>query len=38
MTNDNIILMTDSYKFTHWRQYPPGTQYVEAYFESRGGK
>ena len=24
----NLLLMTDSYKFTHWRQYPPGTQKV----------
>ena len=21
---ENLILRTDSYKFTHWRQYPPG--------------
>ncbi len=35
---NNIILMTDSYKFTHWKQYPPGTQIVYSYFESRGGK
>jgi hypothetical protein len=34
----NIILRTDSYKFTHWRQYPPGTERVYSYFESRGGK
>ncbi len=34
----NIILMTDSYKFTHWKQYPPKTQFVYSYFESRGGK
>lgn len=35
---DNILLRTDSYKITHWRQYPPGTQFVYSYFESRGGK
>src|SRR5689334_19279549 len=34
---NNLILMTDSYKFTHWRQYPPGTQKVYSYIESRGG-
>jgi len=34
----NIILMTDSYKATHWKQYPPYSQYVHSYFESRGGK
>jgi nicotinamide phosphoribosyltransferase len=35
---ENLILRTDSYKFTHWKQYPPGTQRVYSYFESRGGK
>lgn len=34
----NIILLTDSYKVTHWKQYPPGTEKVYSYFESRGGK
>lgn len=34
----NLILRTDSYKFTHWKQYPPGTERVYSYFESRGGK
>jgi len=32
----NLLLMTDSYKFTHWRQYPPGTERVYSYIESRG--
>jgi nicotinamide phosphoribosyltransferase len=35
---DNIVLATDSYKVSHYRQYPPGTEYVYSYFESRGGK
>lgn len=35
---DNIILLTDSYKVTHWKQYPPKTQKVYSYFESRGGE
>jgi len=35
---DNIILATDSYKVSHYRQYPPLTEYVYSYFESRGGK
>jgi len=35
---DNIILATDSYKVSHYRQYPPETEYVYSYFESRGGK
>jgi nicotinamide phosphoribosyltransferase len=34
----NIILATDGYKLTHWKQYPPGTRTVYSYFESRGGK
>ncbi len=34
----NPILLTDSYKLTHWRQYPPGTTSVYSYFESRGGE
>lgn len=35
---DNVILLTDSYKLSHFRQYPPGTERVFSYFESRGGK
>ena len=34
--DDNIILLTDSYKLTHYKQYPPGTETVYSYFESRG--
>ncbi|MFP6763065.1 MAG: nicotinamide phosphoribosyltransferase domain-containing protein, partial [Planctomycetaceae bacterium] len=34
---DNILLLTDSYKVTHHRQYPPATQNVFSYLESRGG-
>lgn len=33
----NLILATDSYKVSHWKQYPPGTQKVFSYFEARGG-
>ena len=33
----NIILNTDSYKTSHFAQYPPGTKYVSSYIESRGG-
>lgn len=33
----NLILNTDSYKTSHYRQYPPGTEYVSSYIESRGG-
>jgi nicotinamide phosphoribosyltransferase len=35
---ENILLLTDSYKLTHWKQYPLGTQTVYSYFESRGGQ
>jgi len=35
--NNNICMLTDSYKMTHWRQYPPGTTNVYSYFESRDG-
>lgn len=34
----NILLNTDSYKASHWLQYPPGTKNVFSYIESRGGK
>lgn len=37
LTN-NLILNTDSYKASHWLQYPPGTTNVFSYIESRGGK
>lgn len=35
---DNLLLNTDSYKCSHWAQYPPGTEYVSSYIESRGGR
>ena len=34
---ENIITLTDSYKFTHHRMYPPGTEKVHSYFEARTG-
>jgi nicotinamide phosphoribosyltransferase len=33
----NFLLRTDSYKFTHWKQYPPQTTAIYSYLESRGG-
>ncbi len=33
----NFLLRTDSYKFTHWKQYPPQTTRIYSYLESRGG-
>lgn len=35
---NNIMLNVDSYKVSMWKQYPPGTEYVYSYIESRGGK
>jgi nicotinamide phosphoribosyltransferase len=37
MRHRNPLLRTDSYKQTHWPQYPPGTRYLYSYLESRGG-
>jgi nicotinamide phosphoribosyltransferase len=38
MNSNNLILNTDSYKASHYLQYPPGTEYVSSYIESRGGR
>jgi nicotinamide phosphoribosyltransferase len=38
MNARNPLLLTDSYKVSHYRQYPPGTERVYSYFESRGGE
>ncbi len=35
---DNLILNTDSYKASHWLQYPPNTDATFFYVESRGGQ
>lgn len=35
--DDNIILLTDSYKLSHYKQYPADTENVYSYFESRVG-
>lgn len=34
---DNLLLSTDSYKASHFQQYPKGTQGMFSYLESRGG-
>jgi nicotinamide phosphoribosyltransferase len=36
--DSNFILNTDSYKISHWRQYPPNTTKIYSFFESRGGE
>ncbi|MFM9091718.1 MAG: nicotinamide phosphoribosyltransferase domain-containing protein, partial [Verrucomicrobiota bacterium] len=37
MIRQNICLLTDSYKVSHYLQYPPGSRRVYSYFESRTG-
>ncbi len=34
---NNLILNVDSYKTSHFLQYPPGTTHLSSYIESRGG-
>lgn len=34
----NVILNSDSYKYSQFNQYPEGTEYVYSYIESRGGQ
>jgi len=38
MNKQNIILNTDSYKLSHYKQYPKDTQTIYSYIESRGGR
>lgn len=38
MSDYNIILDTDSYKMGMYLMYPPNTEYVYSYIESRGGE
>lgn len=38
MSLNNIILNCDSYKASHWLQFPKGTTGVFSYIESRGGR
>ncbi|WP_434352730.1 nicotinate phosphoribosyltransferase [Psychrobacter sp. HD31] len=33
----NLILNADSYKASHWVQYPPNTEYMSSYIEARRG-
>jgi nicotinamide phosphoribosyltransferase len=34
----NVVELTDSYKVSHWKQYPPKTTKIFSFFESRGGR
>ncbi|MCD0165716.1 nicotinate phosphoribosyltransferase [Deinococcus sp. 12RED42] len=38
LSDDNLILDTDSYKSSHFLQYPAGTTRLFSYLESRGGR
>lgn len=38
MANRNLILNSDSYKYSMPNQYPAGTSFVYSYIESRGGE
>ena len=38
MANRNLILSSDSYKYSMPEQYPARTEYVYSYIESRGGE
>ena len=35
---ESIIYRSDSYKYSHHKLLPPGTETVYSYLESRGGK
>lgn len=35
---NNILMLTDSYKVSHYRQYPQKTSIISSYLESRGHK
>ena len=37
MHKQNIILNSDSYKYSQFNQYPEGTEYIYSYIEIRGG-
>ena len=34
---NNLILNSDSYKTSHWVQYPAGSEYMSSYVEARAG-
>lgn len=38
METENFLIDTDSYKASHYLQYPPGTTSMFSYVESRGGE
>ncbi|WP_444920636.1 nicotinate phosphoribosyltransferase [Microbulbifer sp. CnH-101-G] len=38
MSIENLILNVDSYKASHYQQYPPGAEFISSYIECRGGE
>ena len=34
----NLLLSTDSYKTSHFNQYPPGASKITSYIEARSGE
>lgn len=38
IVQEDIILLADSYKYSHWKQYPEKTTFIYDYMESRGGR
>ena len=38
ISEDNLLVMTDSYKVTHANAYASGIRNVYSYLESRGGE
>lgn len=37
-TQENIMLLADAYKYSHYKLYYPGTSKIYSYLESRGGQ
>jgi nicotinamide phosphoribosyltransferase len=35
---NNFLLTADSYKYSHFLQFPPKTSFISSYIESRGGR
>lgn len=37
-TQENLLLLADAYKYSHYKLYYPGTSKIYSYLESRGGQ
>src|SRR5882672_619650 len=37
MKKENLLLLADAYKYSHYKLYTPGTSKIYSYLESRGG-